>query len=140
MFLVPTYLAPSDIHGVGVFTSRPIPAGTRIWEFTPQVDWRIPPDELERFPEPYRAQLLRWSYQEESGFYILCGDNAKFMNHSPRPNCEDREGPYTLAKRDIEAGEELTCDYRTFDVQSRENGLEFQTEEEKGETLEPMRA
>ena len=44
------------------------------------------------------------------------------MNHSFQPNCDDR-GPDTVAAHDIEAGEELTCDYRSFDMKSKEDGL-----------------
>lgn len=125
MFRVPTYLRRSSIHGVGVFTSEPIPAGTVVWDFDPDVDWRLSREMLDSFPEPYRTKLRAWCYrEEESGLYVLCGDNARFMNHSPAPNCDD-SGPCTVAARDIPADEELTCDYRTFDLDSRENGLEF---------------
>jgi len=50
----------------------------------------------------------------------LCADNAKHMNHSDSPNVvngEDGDGVETnVAARDIEAGEELTCDYYSFDL------------------------
>lgn len=125
MFRVPTYLKRSSIHGVGVFTPEPIGAGTVVWDFDPEVDWRMAPEVLDRFPEPYQARLRTWCYrEEESGLYVLCGDNARFMNHSPTPNCDD-SGARTVAIRDIAAGEELTCDYRSFDADSRERGLEF---------------
>lgn len=55
---------------------------------------------------------------------VLCGDNARFMNHSFEPNCDDDGGEFTTAARDIEAGEELTCDYRRFDAPSARTGLE----------------
>ena len=125
MFLVPTYLADSAIHGVGVFAAEPIPAGTRIWEFTDGVDWRLTPEELASFPEPYQSRLRMWCYLGDDGYYVLCGDNGKFMNHSDTPNCDDPEGRYTVTNRAIEAGEELTCDYRTFDRESAEKGLEW---------------
>jgi uncharacterized protein len=121
---VATYLRNSRIHGVGVFAADFIPAGTVIWDFTPGVDWRLAPRELEAFPEPFQTHLRRYAYLDESGDYILCGDNARFMNHSPLPNCDDR-GSVTTASRDIQPGEELTCDYRTFD-------LEFSEEEVTG--------
>ncbi|HSM59392.1 MAG TPA: SET domain-containing protein, partial [Longimicrobiales bacterium] len=49
-------------------------------------------------------------------------DNAKFMNHAIDPNCADPEGEYTVTRRHVRAGEELTCDYRSFDLESRVNG------------------
>ena len=47
--------------------------------------------------------------------YILCCDNARFINHSNTPNIQsdfstDRYG-VDVAARDIETGEELTIDY-----------------------------
>jgi SET domain-containing protein len=122
MFLIPTFTDRSPIHRFGVFAAAAIEAGTQVWAFTAGVDWEIAPHEFARFPEPYRTILSDWTYETESGMYVLCGDSAKFMNHSFAPNCEDvAEG--TFALRRIEAGEELTCDYRTFDMRSRD-GLE----------------
>lgn len=125
MFLVPTYLGPSPIAGTGVFAGAPIPAGTRIWEFTDGVDWRIPPDDLAAFPEPYQSQLRRWCFLTADGRYVLCGDSAKFMNHADDPNCDDPDGATTVTNRDVAAGEELTSDYRTFDRLSAEKGDAF---------------
>lgn len=117
MFRVPTYLARSSIHGIGVFTAVDIPSGTVVWDFDADVDWRLTPDELDEFPEPFRSRLRHYCYLEKDGLYVLCGDNARYMNHSVDPNCDDR-GPVTTAKRRIAAGEELTCDYTTFDLES----------------------
>ena len=124
MFLIPTYLAPSPVHGMGVFTPFPIPAGASLWRFDPGVDWRLTPEELERFPEPYRSRLHAYSYMDEEGRYVLCGDNARYMNHADEPNCDDN-GVQTMARRDIAAHEELTCDYRNFDKElaNREGAL-----------------
>lgn len=124
MFLIPTYVAPSPIAGVGVFTSEPIPAGTIVWEFTEGVDLRLDPAVIAAIPDPLGAMLRRYCYQEEDGTLVLCGDNARFMNHSFEPNCDDDGGPHTVTNRDIQAGEELTCDYRLFDRESAEDGLE----------------
>lgn len=125
MFLIPTFLAPSPIHGIGVFTREFIPAHTRIWEFTPGVDWRLRPEELAAFPEPYQSAIRNWCYLDDDGSYVLCGDNAKFMNHADAPNCDDPEGLHTITNRAILPGEELTCNYRNFDREASQNGLRF---------------
>ncbi len=124
MFLVPTVLGPSSIHGTGVFAVTDIAAGAVLWEFTEGVDWRIEPDDLAAFPEPYQSRLRAWCYLDHDGRYVLCGDTAKFMNHSDDPNCDEPDGQ-TVANRPIAAGEELTCDYRTFDLESQEKGAAF---------------
>jgi SET domain-containing protein len=123
MFRVPTYVARSSIHGYGVFAAVHIPAGTVIWEYDEDADWALTEEEMAAFPEKLRTQMEAWTYQNEHGAYILCSDTAKFMNHSFEPNCDDRGWVETVAGRDIEAGEELTCDYREFDMKSKENGL-----------------
>jgi hypothetical protein len=70
-----------------------------------------------------------YCYLSPEGIYVFCGDNAKFMNHSTDPNCDDPEGRYTVANRDIEAGEELTSDYTTFDLESADKGADALYEE-----------
>lgn len=122
MLKVPTYLAPSSIHGMGIFTPLAIDEGAVVWDFTPGIDAYFTEEELSAFPEPYQSRVRTYCYQEDSGLYVLCGDNARFMNHSFEPNCDD-SGSCTVARRPIEAGEELTCDYRQFDLPSRLEGL-----------------
>lgn len=122
MFTVATVVKASPIQGVGVFAAQFIPAGTVIWDFTPGVDWKLTPHEISSFPQPFQALLRRYCYLDENGVYILCGDNAKFMNHSESPNCDDG-GSRTSAIRDIQIGEELTCNYSLFDTEF--DGSEF---------------
>lgn len=117
MFLIHTCVKPSRIHGMGVFAAEDIPAGTLIWIYNEKVDWRMSEDDLSRFPEPFQSRMRDYSYRLPSGDYVFCGDNAKFMNHSNSPNCDD-SGDRTVTRRHIRAGEELTCDYRDFDMDS----------------------
>lgn len=125
MLRVPTYVAPSSIAGVGLFAAVDLPAGQVIWEFTEGVDWRIPPHDLDRFPEPYRSRLRHYLYRDETGIFVLCGDNAKFMNHEDEPNCDDSSQLHTVTRRAVRAGEELTCDYRQFDLDAKIEGIAF---------------
>jgi uncharacterized protein len=122
MFLIPTYVAASAIHGIGVYTPAYIAQGTRLWEFNPDVDWHLTPDELKHAPARLRTRLRSYCYLNRDGLYVLCGDNARFMNHADDPNCDDTSGRFTIARRDIRAGEELTCDYRTFDQEPASAG------------------
>lgn len=128
MLRIPTYVAPSGIAGMGLFTGVDLEPGTIIWEYTEGIDWQISPEELEDFPEPYRSHLFHHAYLDESGSYVLCGDNARFMNHADDPNCDDSGEVHTVVRRPVRAGEELTCDYRLFDVEARREGLFFELE------------
>lgn len=114
MLLVKTYLAPSGVHGIGLFAAEPIAKGTVIWRFDERVDRRFTKAEREALPEPARSFLKTYSYPEEVGseVYFLDGDHARFMNHSAAPNTDCEVD--TVATRDIAAGEELLCDYHQF--------------------------
>jgi hypothetical protein len=136
MLRVPTFVAPSRIAGVGLFAATNFPADTLVWEFTDGVDWRISADELAAFPEPYLSRLKHYLYQEDSGLFVLCGDNAKFMNHADVPNCDDPpDNSVTITRWAIQAGEELTCDYRLIDRAAKQAGMAFPEVQE----LEPLR-
>ncbi|MFA5956471.1 SET domain-containing protein [Hyphomicrobium sp.] len=122
MLMVKTRLGVSDIAGIGLFAAEDIPKGTETWRFMGDFDRLLTEDEIESLPEVARANLLDHVYlHEASGKFVLCADNARFMNHADIPNTEGVHEPgeiegYDIATRDILAGEEITCDYRTFDA------------------------
>jgi uncharacterized protein len=121
MLLVKTKLAHSAIHGIGLFADEFIPRGTIIWKFNPVIDITLCLDQIEKLAEPSFEQIKKYTYRSMiSGCYVLCGDDARFFNHSTEPNCydvcESEEQDLTIASRDIEKGEELTCDYALFDL------------------------
>ncbi len=116
MLLVRTKLAPSPIEGIGVFADEFIPKGTPVWEMILPFDSTFTATELDSLPSVAREQMLKHSYRDARlGVYVLCGDNARFFNHSPRPNVASKED-INRALRDIQPGEEITCDYREFDA------------------------
>lgn len=120
MLLIPTYLAPSSIHGIGVFAACDVKAGTPIWEFNEKVDQKFSDGEFleicEHMCYENEQKIRSWSYFE-NGVWILCGDNAKFFNHDEdNPSTNEQHGVMTTtAKRDLIAGDELTCNYKDFD-------------------------
>lgn len=123
MLLVKTKLGVSSIHGIGLFADQFIPENTVIWRYDPAVDLKLSPGQIESLAESSREQIRKYTYREfHSDMYVLCGDDARFFNHAPAiANCIDvqngsLEGDVTLALRDIEEGEELTCDYAMFDM------------------------
>ena len=120
MLLVRTRLAPSAIHGLGVFTLEPIAQGAEVWRFTPGFDLDLDPALVDAQPERVREWLLVYGYLDPRlKRFILCCDDARFLNHSATPNlrpdfARDRYG-VDLALRDVAAGEELTVDYALVD-------------------------
>lgn len=117
MLLVPTYLDKSPIHGIGLFASEPIKASTVVWRFDDRCDKIILAESIPDLPCWYRAHCERYGFQWNE-LFVVCGDNGHFMNHSESPALCDSQMyslPMDVAARDIAAGEEITCDYRTFD-------------------------
>jgi SET domain-containing protein len=122
MLLVRTRLGPSLIAGTGLFAAEPIKAGTATWRFLAGFDQLFTAQQLLDLPQIARESVETYTYlHDASGLYIYCLDNARFMNHADDPNtagvhaANAIEG-YDIAIRDIEEGEELTCDYRSFDA------------------------
>lgn len=122
MLMVKTRLAPSLIAGIGLFAGQDIKKGTVTWRFMPAFDRLLSEADILNLPEPARANILDHAYLDAaSGLFVLCADNARFMNHDADPNTAGVHAPgsiegYDIATRDIASGEELTCDYRTFDA------------------------
>jgi SET domain-containing protein len=121
MLLIPVRADRSPIHGLGVFTLHPIPAGTPVWRFQPGFDQRFPSHLLTQLPEPAQRHIHHYAYLDAaSGDWILNGDLAVFLNHSCNPNTgcpkASNSATQTIALRDIQTGEELTCDYHAFDA------------------------
>ena len=117
MLLVKTKVLPSPIPdaGLGLFADEDLPAGTKIWEEYPVIDIKFDSIESLGLSEESAKQITAFSYYDITRkVWILCGDNARFMNHSEDPNCNDLEPGITTTIKDIKKGDELTVDYRTF--------------------------
>ena len=123
MLLVGTKIRQSKINGVGLFANQFIPKGTVIWKLQVGFDLKIGKNELAKLSEPAREIFLRYAYLDSAtNKYILCFDNARFINHSNTPNCIEKESPdgeeegITVAVKDIQQGEEITENYKEFDA------------------------
>lgn len=117
MMLIPTYVAPSHIEGVGLFAAEHIPAGALIWRLDPDFDRLLTRARIATLSPLHQAFCERYGYPypHDPGQLIIELDNGRFMNHSGAPNTRfsDPDAGYALAA--IAAGEELTCDYAEFD-------------------------
>lgn len=131
MLRIPTRLAPSRIPGagLGLFCAAPVRKGTLVWRLDPGLDLVLPelPEDpvLRRFVEVYGYEPL-----DDPLRWIVCLDDARFINHADAPNTVD-DPETTVASADLDAGTEITSDYRTFcrrpfeawDVHERDAGL-----------------
>ena len=119
MLLVDASARKSAIHGTGLFANQPIFAGTTIWVLKPGFDVVLTKQALDELSPFVQEQIRHYIYIDiVTGMYVLCSDDARFMNHADNPNTATA-GDRTWAVRDIPPGEELTCDYREFDAATR---------------------
>lgn len=112
--------AVSQEVGQGLFATRLIRAGTLVW-VEDCLDQRIPIERFRRLPEAMLARAYWHAYIPGAvDYYLLCWDDAKFMNHSCEPNCMAVAPGIEIAVTDILAGEQLTCDYSGYGLQQWE--------------------
>ena len=114
--LVRCRTGPSPLNGLGVFAEEPIAASQPVWRLDPELDRLIAPVAISTLPGAQQEFLNRYAYRDhQRDQLVLCGDDARFMNHSPTPNVSEVRDAACVALHDIAAGEELTCDYHQLD-------------------------
>ena len=117
MLLIPNYVGPSAIEGVGVFAAAPIAKGTVIWSLDERFDQVLSAADIAELGEEQRNFVERYGYPHtlRPELTIVELDNGRFMNHADQPNTRFDDPDAGFALRDIAAGEELTCNYAEFD-------------------------
>lgn len=120
MLHIKTTINQSPIHGTGVFAAENVAKGTMTWSYVEGFDRIITEREYESLPDEAKDFLQTYSYQCKSNRnYYLTVDNDRFTNHSETPNVGLAQDGRAYALRDIAEGEEITMDYRSFELLSR---------------------
>lgn len=107
-------IAPSPIHGVGVFATRPIQKGARLYAELAPFPYRLIPGNFSKLlPEVQASIAERWPRATQGSVFAYPDAIYQgYMNHSDSPNYDNQNDQ---ALRDIEAGEEITEDYRLIE-------------------------
>jgi hypothetical protein len=106
----------SKIQGWGVFATQTIPKNKRITHYAGE---KISNQESLKREERYIRRGHIWCFKLTNRTVIdagVGGNDARFINHSCRPNCyiDIKDGVIWIrASRKIRRGEELTYDYNT---------------------------
>lgn len=103
--------------GYGVVATRFIPKGTVTW-VRDRLDQTFSPTQMVEFGALYREILDKYSFVDGRGDSILCWDLARYINHSCEANCLSAGYEFEIAVDDIDAGEQLTDDYGSLNLQS----------------------
>jgi hypothetical protein len=112
-----------DLVGYGVVAKAFIPKGTITWVLD-EFDRKFTQKEFEAFDGTYQDILQTYSYRDNNGEFVLCWDNARFVNHSFNANCLTTAYDFELAIRDISPGEQLTDDYGYLNINEPFRGAE----------------
>jgi len=117
MLLIPNFVGPSAIEGVGVFAAAPIARGTVIWTLDARFDQVLSPGEVAALGDEQRRFVERYGYPhtQRPELTIVELDNGRFMNHAADPNTEFTDPAIGWTIRDIAEGEEITCNYAEFE-------------------------
>lgn len=117
MLIIDTYLNDSQGKGFGLFSRNPILKGDVYWIRDLSFDRIFDPKQMQNFDSKTISFIQYYGFKEATGNWYLCVDNARFCNHSDKANTInefDKKGELLrcIASKDIEAGEEIVCDYR----------------------------
>ncbi|MCL4200772.1 SET domain-containing protein-lysine N-methyltransferase [Patescibacteria group bacterium] len=116
-----TTVRDSPIHGRGVFATKAIPRGARIFEYTGELITREEENLRELENDKTGVTYIYQLSDHESIDGAYGGNDSRFVNHSCDPNVEgviEGKHIYYVAIRDIRPGEELFIDY-AFDKDSK---------------------
>jgi hypothetical protein len=102
------WISPEIGHGVRA--TRRIPKGTLTWVRC-ALDRVLTRAELDALGPRYRPIVERFAYVDHLDRHIFCWDAGRHVNHHCDANSRALGLEAQIAIRDIEPGEELTCDY-----------------------------
>jgi hypothetical protein len=109
-------VAPENvIHGQGLVALRLVRCGELVWRFDPDTPV-VPCSEVASWPEQARDAFGYVGYQCSEGYFAVCKDIARYMNHSCDPNTWWADSHTLVACRDIQPGQEITYDYATTEI------------------------
>jgi SET domain-containing protein len=117
MLTIRTILRKSKVcDGIGAFSLEIVGKGQTIWEYHPFFTRRMPKWEWDVLDPMIRSRLDEHDcyWHDSLGHIMIPLDNDRFVNHSLNPNMVSVGDDLAVAARDIQAGDELTMDYRTI--------------------------
>ena len=106
----------NETIGYGVVATQLIPRGTITW-VRDAFDQTFSARHIASLAPLYRALITKYGFVDAQGDTILCWDLARYVNHACDPSCRSAGYDFELAVRDIRAGEELTDDYGSLNLE-----------------------
>lgn len=114
MLTVKTYLAPSEIHGIGLFAAETIPANEIVWQYSEHIDKIYSETFFLHLCQNVNSCTLQHflnSSYKRGGRYFYLTDNSRFINHAEHANIAFIDDYREVSMREINAGEEILENY-----------------------------
>lgn len=111
--IVKIKLAPSSIHGIGVFAMRDLDKGEKLYTDSIPHAFDVPYSDFDKIDPEIRELILgHWPQIVNGSFFLYPVTKfSAFINHSDDPNF-DAQKDVTL--REIKKGEEITENYKVI--------------------------
>ena len=119
MLVIPYVLQPGRF-GLGLYAAIPLLKNTIVYREQPGFLMVVPETTLNTWTQEARDRFLTHAYRGQGRWrltdaYYFNADDSRFMNHEDHPSLISmEEGAIYVTARDLDIGEELTCDYREF--------------------------
>ena len=129
MLLVETYIDFSPGKGFGLFTKTDLSTGLMYWIRDEVFDKVLTQTQIYLLKKIASDYFTKYGFLEISGNWYLCGDNARFSNHSASPNTQNHFNQFGLLHsctiyNDIKSGDEILINYTEI-CQTCKNGIAF---------------
>lgn len=131
------YVAPSSVHGLGLFTDEDLVKDQVLWKFCFGFDVIMSEEKLAQMPQQVQDYMHVYGWlervpgwqdadglyhvnEETTGMWHVSVDGDKYTNHSDTPNTYMDELGWMRAVCDIPKGTEITANYYEFDSKAAE--------------------
>ena len=108
-------LEKSNIAGKGLVASAPIRHGEVVWQLDPS-DPIVHLPEIAQWPAQKQEDFAHFAFQLDDEDFVIPQGIDRYTNHSCDPNTWWSDNRTFVARKDIQAGEEVTYDYSTADI------------------------
>jgi hypothetical protein len=105
-----------DRVGYGIFATTCISKGTITWA-QDSLDQVFGSYAFGRLDAKCSALVTEYGWINGDGNHVMCWDFARFMNHSCQGSTFSPGLDFEIAIRDIEAGEQITTDYGSLNIE-----------------------
>jgi len=102
--------------GLGVFASEDIKIGSIIY-IQDEFEIVVSPEQFKTMNRDLQTVIDKYTYTDANGYRILSWDHGKYVNHCCYPNTISTGYGFEIAIKNIKKDEQITDDYRLFNLQ-----------------------